>query len=65
VGPITRLDNVENRKISALPGLELRPSCRSQSLYRQQLILDLYSSNITSILHEVKLDVFRSLYTAL
>jgi hypothetical protein len=37
VGPRTGLDDVEKRKFLTLPGLELRPLCRSarsQSLYR-------------------------------
>jgi hypothetical protein len=36
VGPRTGLDEVEKRKILPLPGLKLRPLCRShcQSLYR-------------------------------
>jgi hypothetical protein len=39
IGPGTRLDDLEKKKFLTLPGLELRPLCRSvrsQSLYRRR-----------------------------
>jgi hypothetical protein len=52
VGLRADLDNVEERKFFALPGLELRPLClpvHSQSLYRLRYPVSLFGDSINAI----------------
>jgi hypothetical protein len=61
VGPKAGLDDVERRKISPLPGLELRPlgrRARSQSLYRLSSLTNGLSLVATLLLFSEALAMF-------